>query len=115
MYQWKDFRKHWYLIAATAAILAATLTLVLMQYRSARRTEAQAQAILEANLDLHLLALVAEARRDLVEHAETLSNCRGSNAACGNAGWKRARCAPPSPKRSKSFATASRPWALKSR
>lgn len=74
MYQWKDFRKHWYLIAATAAILAATLALVLMQYRSARRTEAQAQAILEANLDLHLLALVAEARRDLVEHADHVAH-----------------------------------------
>ncbi len=74
MYSWKDFRKRWYLMAATAAILAATLALVLMQYRSARRTEAQAQAILEANLDLHLLALVAEARRDLIEHADHVAH-----------------------------------------
>lgn len=74
MYQWRDFRKHWYLIAATAAILAATLALVLMQYRSALRTEAQAQAILEANLDLHLLALVAETRRDMVEHADHVAH-----------------------------------------
>ncbi len=35
MYQWGDFRKHWYLIPATAAILAATLALVLKQYRAA--------------------------------------------------------------------------------
>ncbi|MFN0121113.1 MAG: sensor histidine kinase [Blastocatellia bacterium] len=74
MHKWKGFRQHWYLIAATAAILAATFALVLMQYRSARRTEAQARALLEANLDLHLLALVAEARRDLVEHADHVAH-----------------------------------------
>lgn len=74
MFQWRDFRKHWYLLLATGAILAATLALVLMQYRSVRQTEAQAQAILEANLDLHLLALVSEARRDLIEHADHIAH-----------------------------------------
>ncbi len=42
MYSWRNSRKHWYLVAATSAILLATLALVLMQYRSVRRTEAQA-------------------------------------------------------------------------
>ncbi|MGH9837976.1 MAG: winged helix-turn-helix domain-containing protein [Blastocatellia bacterium] len=74
MYRWRDFQKHRYLIAATGTILVATLALVLMQYRSVRRAEAQAQAILEANLDLHLLALVSEAKRDMVEHADHITH-----------------------------------------
>lgn len=74
MYSWKDFQKHWYLVAATAAILLATLVLVLMQVRSVRRTQTQAQALLEANLDLHLQSLVAEARRDLIEHADHVAH-----------------------------------------
>ena len=74
MRKWKEFQKHWYLVAATGTILLATLALVLMQYRAVRRTEAQARAILEANLDLHLLALVAEARRDMVGHADHVAH-----------------------------------------
>lgn len=74
MHSWRNFQKHRYLIAATGAILLATLALVLMQYRSVRRAEAQAQALLEANLDLHLLTLVAEARRDMVEHADHVAH-----------------------------------------
>lgn len=74
MYSWKEFQKHRYLIAATGAILLATLALVLMQYRSVRRAEVQAQALLEANLDLHLLTLVSEAKRDMVEHADHIAH-----------------------------------------
>ena len=74
MNRWREFQKHRYLIAATGAILVATLALVLMQYRSVRRAEAQARALLEANLDLHLLALVAEAKRDMVEHADHITH-----------------------------------------
>jgi signal transduction histidine kinase len=74
MIGWHDFQKHRYLIAATSAILLATLALVRMQGRSVRRTEAQAQALLEANLDLHLQSLVAEARRDMVEHADHVAH-----------------------------------------
>lgn len=74
MIGWHGFQKHRYLVTATGAILLATLALVLMQVRSVRRTEAQAQALLEANLDLHLQSLVAEARRDLVEHADHIAH-----------------------------------------
>ena len=71
---WNKFQKYRYLIAASGVILAATLTLLLMQYRSARRTEAQAQATLLANLDTHLLAIVDEAKRDMVEHADHITH-----------------------------------------
>ena len=71
---WNKFRKYRYLIAASGVILAATLALLLMQYRSARRTEAQAQATLLANLDTHLLAIVDEAKRDMVEHADHITH-----------------------------------------
>src|SRR6267142_678531 len=71
---WNRFHKYRYLIAASGVILAATLALLLMQYRSARRTEAQAQATLLANLDTHLLALVDEAKRDMVEHADHITH-----------------------------------------
>src|SRR6266850_3661969 len=71
---WNKFQKYRYLIAASGVILAATLALLLMQYRSARRTEAQAQATLLANLDTHLLAIVDEAKRDMVEHADHITH-----------------------------------------
>jgi len=74
MNRWRGFQKHRYLVVATGTILVATLALVSMQYRSVRKAEAQAQAILEANLDLHLLALVSEAKRDLVEHADHITH-----------------------------------------
>src|SRR5258705_854513 len=71
---WNTFQKYRYLIAASGVILAATLALLLMQYRAARRTEAQAQATLLANLDTHLLAIVDEAKRDMVEHADHITH-----------------------------------------
>jgi signal transduction histidine kinase len=71
---WDKFQKYRYLIAASAVIVAATLALLLMQYRSARRTEAQARATLLANLDTHLLAIVDEAKRDMVEHADHVTH-----------------------------------------
>src|SRR5262245_38697055 len=69
-----DFQKHRNLLAATGTILVATLTLVLMQYRSVRQAERQAHSILQANLDLRLLALVSEAKRDMVEHADHITH-----------------------------------------
>ena len=71
---WNQFRKYRYLIVASAVIVLATLALLLMQYRSARRTEAQARATLLANLDTHLLAIVDEAKRDMVEHADHVTH-----------------------------------------
>ena len=70
----RRLKKYWYLIIATGAILLATLALVVMQYRAARGTESQAQATFVANLDIHLLALADEARRDMVEHADHVSS-----------------------------------------
>jgi signal transduction histidine kinase len=69
MNHWNNLHRYRYLIIASAAILIATFGLVLIQYRSARRAEAQARQTLEANLDLHLLALVDEAKRDMLDHA----------------------------------------------
>jgi signal transduction histidine kinase len=63
-----------YLIIALIAILIPTLTLAVMQYLSAQRTEAQAHATLEANLDLHLLGIVDEAKRDLVDRASYITH-----------------------------------------
>lgn len=74
MSRWRDFQKHRYLLAATGTILVATLALVLMQYRSVRQAERQAHAILQANLDLRLLALVSEAKRDMVERADHITH-----------------------------------------
>ncbi|MDQ3686476.1 MAG: HAMP domain-containing histidine kinase, partial [Acidobacteriota bacterium] len=56
-----------------------TLALALMQYLSARRTEAQTQATLEANLDLHLLGIVDEARRGMVDRASYITHSLGHN------------------------------------
>ncbi|MCI0491140.1 MAG: HAMP domain-containing histidine kinase [Blastocatellia bacterium] len=64
----------WYLFVALAAILLPTIVLAAMQYVSVRRTEAQARATLEANLDLHLLGLIDEARRDLVDRASYITH-----------------------------------------
>jgi len=66
---WRDLHKYRYLIVASGAIIVATFALVILQYRSAQRTEAQARATMEANLDLHLLELVNEAKRDVLDHA----------------------------------------------
>src|SRR5262245_635270 len=62
-------QRYWYLIVASAAILIATFALVVMQYRSVQRTEAQTRATMEANLELHLLEMVDEAKRDTFDHA----------------------------------------------
>ena len=68
-----------YLGIAMIAVLLPTLALALMQYLSARRTEAQTQATLEANLDLHLLGIVDEARRGMVDHASYITHSLGHN------------------------------------
>jgi len=68
-----------YLGIAMIAVLLPTLALALMQYLSARRTEAQTQATLEANLDLHLLGIVDEARRGMVDRASYITHSLGHN------------------------------------
>ncbi len=50
-------------------LLVATLMLAVIQFFAVKRTEAEAQAALEANLDLQFYVLVNEARRDLYERA----------------------------------------------
>ncbi len=69
MNRWRDLHKYRYLIVASGAIIIATVALVIMQYLSVQRTERQARATMEANLDLHLLGLVDEAKRDILDHA----------------------------------------------
>lgn len=68
-----------YLGIAMIAVLLPTLALAFMQYLSARRTEAQTQATLEANLDLHLLGIVDEARRGMVDRASHITHSLGHN------------------------------------
>ena len=45
-----------------------------MQYRSVQRTEAQSRATMEANLELHLLELVNDAKRDILDHANHITH-----------------------------------------
>ncbi|MDQ3650379.1 MAG: HAMP domain-containing histidine kinase [Acidobacteriota bacterium] len=71
--------RYGFLIVALGVILVATLALVIMQYRSVRRTEAQTRAALEANLDLHLLGIVDEARRGMVDRASYITHSLGHN------------------------------------
>ncbi|MGH9944891.1 MAG: hypothetical protein ACRD9R_21285, partial [Pyrinomonadaceae bacterium] len=68
-----------YLGIAMIGVLLPTLALASMQYFSARRTEAQTRAALEANLDLHLLGIVDEARRDMVDRASYITHSIGHN------------------------------------
>lgn len=74
MTDWKTLQRYWYLIAASVAILVAIVALLVMQYRSVRNTEAQARATLTANLDIHLVSLVEEAKRDMVSHADHITH-----------------------------------------
>lgn len=68
-----------YLGIAMIAVMLSTLALALMQYFSARRTAAQTQAALEANLDLHLLGIVDEARRGMMDRASYITHSLGHN------------------------------------
>jgi len=73
----------WLQFFAFAAVLAATVALVIIEYVSVRRAEQQAQAKLEATLDLQLLTMVDDTRRDMLEHANyivhSLSHARVRN------------------------------------
>lgn len=66
---WQQIKKYRYLLLASAAIIFATLALVFMQYRSVQNAESQSRATLEANLEIHLLELIDQARRDTIDHA----------------------------------------------
>jgi signal transduction histidine kinase len=59
----------WLQYSAFAAVLAATVALAFIEYSSVRRAERQAKATLEATLDLQLLTMADDARRDMLEHA----------------------------------------------
>jgi hypothetical protein len=56
-------KRHGFLLVAFGVMLLATLMLAVIQFFAVKRIEAEAQAALEANLDLQLYALVNEARR----------------------------------------------------
>lgn len=66
---WHEFRKYRYLIIASAVIVGAIFTLLLMQYRSVKRTQEQAQKTMKANLELHLFEISEEAKRKILDHA----------------------------------------------
>lgn len=65
----KGWRKYWYLLVASGAILSATFALLIMQHRAINRAEEQTQRTIEANLDMRLLELTDEAKRDTLDHA----------------------------------------------
>jgi signal transduction histidine kinase len=66
---WRDIKKYRYLIVASAAIIAAIFALLLMQYRSVKRTQEHAQKTMMANLELHLFEISEEAKRGILDHA----------------------------------------------
>jgi len=67
-------KRHGFLLVAFGVMLLATLMLAVIQFFAVKRIEAEAQAALEANLDLHLYALVNEARRDMYERASYITH-----------------------------------------
>lgn len=66
---WHEIRKYRYLIIASAVIIGAIFTLLLMQYRSVKRTQEHAQKTMKANLELHLFEISEEAKRKILDHA----------------------------------------------
>lgn len=54
---------------ASAVIVFAILTLLLMQYRSVWRTRELAARTMRANLELHLFEVTEEAKRGMLDHA----------------------------------------------
>lgn len=67
-------KRHGFLLIALGLMLVATLMLAVIQFFAVKRTEAEAQAALEANLDLQLLAMVNEARHEMMEHASQITH-----------------------------------------
>lgn len=65
----KELHKYRYLLIASTAIIIAIFALLLMQYRSVRRTQEHARATMKANLELHLFEISAEAKRGILDHA----------------------------------------------
>jgi signal transduction histidine kinase len=66
---WHEIRKYRYLLIASAAIVIAIFALLLMQYRSVKRTQEHAQKTMKANLELHLFEISEEAKRRILDHA----------------------------------------------
>lgn len=66
---WADIKKYRYLLIASAAIVMAIFALLLMQYRSVKRTQEHAQRTMKANLELHLFEISEEAKRKMLDHA----------------------------------------------
>ncbi len=67
-------KRHGFLLVAFSVMLVATLMLAVIQFFAVKRTAAEKQAALEANLDLQLYALVNEARRDMYERASYITH-----------------------------------------
>jgi hypothetical protein len=67
-------KRHGFLLVAFGVMLLATLMLAVIQFFAVKRIEAEAQAALEANLDLQLYALVNEARRYMYERASYITH-----------------------------------------
>lgn len=65
----KELHKYRYLLIASTAIIIAIFALLLMQYRSVKRTQEHARATMKANLELHLFEISAEAKRGILDHA----------------------------------------------
>jgi signal transduction histidine kinase len=66
---WRDIKKYRYLLIASAAIVIAIFALLLMQYRSVKRTQEQVQKTIQANLERHLFEVTEETRRGIIDHA----------------------------------------------
>jgi signal transduction histidine kinase len=69
MKNWREFQKYRYLLIASTAIIIAIFVLLVMQYRSVKRTQELAQKTMKANLELHLFEISEEAKRKILDHA----------------------------------------------
>lgn len=66
---WHDIKKYRYLLIASVVIVIAIFALLLMQYRSVKRTQEHVQKTMKANLELHLFEISEEAKRKILDHA----------------------------------------------
>jgi len=69
MKHWREMHRYRYLLIASAAILVAIAVLLSIQYRSVKRSHENAQKTMRANLELHLLEISDEAKRDILDHS----------------------------------------------
>jgi len=74
MRRWKFLKQHGYLVGATATILAAMLALCVIQWFALQRTQREVEETLKANLDLRLVSMVDESRRDMMDRASYITH-----------------------------------------